>query len=93
VKRTWIITLSPSAEHDLARLDKPTARRIIAKLRTYEASDDPLALAKPLRGDFVGAYRYRIGDYRAIFEVHEDGTVVILTIIRIKHRKDVYRKR
>ncbi|MBP6881235.1 MAG: hypothetical protein KBC35_01275 [Candidatus Pacebacteria bacterium] len=39
----------------------------------------------------VWQYRYRIGDYRAIFSVAADGTITLLTILSVKHRKDVYR--
>ena len=30
------------------------------------------------------------GDYRAIFDLDKDGNIVILLILRIKHRKEVY---
>jgi mRNA interferase RelE/StbE len=34
-------------------------------------------------------YRIRIGDYRVIYEIHAE--VLIIIVIRLGHRKDVYR--
>ena len=34
-------------------------------------------------------YRLRSGDYRIIYGVMEDRTIVV-TVVRIQHRKDVY---
>jgi mRNA interferase RelE/StbE len=36
-------------------------------------------------------YRIRVGDYCVIYEVTDD--VLIVSVIRIGHRRDVYRKR
>jgi len=60
--------------------------RIEEKL--VELANNPAALAnqiKPLKGS--KALRLRVGDYRIIFS--EEG--VILMILRIGHRSDVYR--
>jgi mRNA interferase RelE/StbE len=35
------------------------------------------------------SYRIRIGDYRVVYEVFESR--LIIEIIRVRHRKDVYR--
>lgn len=76
---------------DLQALEAKTARRILEKIKTYSEMDNPLSQAKSLSGVLEGLYRYRVGDYRAIFEVSSDGTVIILVILNIKHRKDIYR--
>ena len=48
----------------------------------------PDQLGKPLRHNFAGCYRLRVGDYRIVYFMKADlREVVILTI---KHRKDVY---
>lgn len=38
-----------------------------------------------------GQYRFRIGDYRATFDLNEEGEITILYILSIKHRKNAYR--
>lgn len=84
------LLFTKAATRDLAKLERSVAKRVFAKIRTYVEADDPLRYAKQLRG-MKSTYRFRIGEYRAIFELLPDGTCVVLVILRIKHRKDVYR--
>ena len=79
------ITYKDSVVGDLRRLDKPTARRVLEKLeRALSAHPDAGA---PLSGEFRGLFRYRVGDYRVVYTKTSDGVLVL----RIRHRKDVYR--
>ncbi len=43
---------------------------------------------KPLQGDLSGYYRYRVGDYRVIYEI--DDNLKQVAIIFIGHRSRVY---
>ena len=79
------IAFKSSVEHDLKRLDRPVARRLLDQLERVLA-DDPDA-GEPLRGEFRGLYKYRVGDYRVVYTKTADGVLVL----RIGHRKDVYR--
>lgn len=79
------------AQKDLRSLDKKIAQRIVLKVQSYTNATDPLVEAKRLSGALNGLFRYRVGDYRVIFELDVTGVLTILTILRIKHRKDVYR--
>jgi len=74
---------------DLQHFDKPIAVRIISKVQET-LSQDPIRLGKPLRGQFKGLYRYRIGDYRVIYRV-DQGTVIIF-VVRVGHRREIYDK-
>jgi len=51
-------------------------------------SIDPIGLGKPLRYSLKGHRRLRVGDYRIVYRI--DHTKHIVTIVVIKHRKDVY---
>ncbi len=42
--------------------------------------------AKPLRGELVGHYRLRVGDWRIVFRAQGQDVVVV----RIAHRKEIY---
>ena len=79
------------AQDDLAELPVSTQRRIVKKIGSLLSADDPMRFAKPLAGDFSAYFRFRIGDYRVIFSRRHDGTLQILNVIRIGHRRDVYR--
>ena len=79
-----------TAVQDLKRLDKKMAQRIVKKLDFFANQKDPLAFAKRLKDRKYGEYRFRIGDYRAIFDIAE-GKIKILLMLIIRHRREVYR--
>lgn len=85
------ILYTKSAREDLKNLGRKIARRIIKKIAFYTSQEDPLKFAKPLHNNLLGQYRFRIGDYRAIFDRDRRGNIQILIVLRIKHRKDTYR--
>uniref|UniRef100_A0A7C3MKC3 Type II toxin-antitoxin system RelE/ParE family toxin n=1 Tax=Dictyoglomus thermophilum TaxID=14 RepID=A0A7C3MKC3_DICTH len=55
------------------------------KLKEY--SVDLLKYARKLINPKIGSYRFRIGNYRVIFDI--DGENII--ILRIGHRKEIYK--
>lgn len=77
----------PGALEDLRRLSKRIQRQIINKLDFYAKSSYPFKFAKSLKNKSSGEYRYRVGNYRIIFDV-EDNKIIILAI---GHRKDIYK--
>lgn len=80
------VSYKQSVERDLRKLPKAEVRRILAKVeRDLPRRADQCPI---LTGEFAGLRRMRAGDYRVIFAVVEDEVVVL----RIGHRKDVYRK-
>ncbi len=85
------IIYSESALKNLKQLDKVVAKRIVLKIKDNAEQADPLSRAKSLTGKLSGWYRYRIGDYRAIFSIDSNGKITLLKILQIKHRKDIYR--
>lgn len=84
------LSYSKEATEDLFKLDKHIAERIIDKLLFFANQKNVLTFAKPLKNYCIKTYRFRIGDYRAIFTIEPDGCIQILMILGIKHRKDVY---
>ncbi len=59
-------------------------RRAIDRL-----AEDPFpANVKKMAGE-EHTYRLRIGDYRVVYEIHDRRLVIL--ILRVGHRKDVYR--
>ncbi len=82
-----------SAYRDLDRLDKKVALRILKKVEGFLALANPMSKAKKLKNFKLDTYRFRIGDYRAVFRLDEkSGKLVILVILKVAHRKEVYKK-
>jgi len=51
--------------------------------------DDPRSLGEPLAGRLSGFWKYRVGNYRIIASIED--TRVLILIVRIGHRRAVYR--
>ena len=73
------------AAKDIKTLEGTIKDRIGKTLRRY--AEDPLRYAEKLTDPRLGTYRFRIGVYRVIFDI-EGKDIVIL---RVGHRKDIYR--
>lgn len=86
----YIVRLSENARDDLVCIDQKSARRILDKLDYYALTPNPLRFAKRLMYAEIGEYRFRIGDYRVIFDCNKKGEITILLILKIGHRKDIY---
>jgi mRNA interferase RelE/StbE len=87
---TYAIQLKPAAERDLKRIkDKAVLRRIAKAIDGLHTNPRPSG-AKTLQGD-DSILRIRVGDYRILYTI-EDRTLVVL-VIRVGHRREVYRGR
>ena len=84
---SYSVQLAPSAERDLAALDKPVQRRVAARIDALAENPRPAGVAK-LQGE-ANAWRIRVGDYRILYTI-EDRRLVVL-VIKIGHRREVYR--
>lgn len=75
-----------SASKDIKKLDVVTKKRMAKKLLAY--AQEPLSYAKKLTDSSLGTYRWRVGDYRIVFDLDRMNIVVL----RVRHRRDVYGK-
>jgi mRNA interferase RelE/StbE len=78
------IVFTHKALKDLNSLDKKIKVQIINKIKEYSIS--PFDNARKLIDKKLGQFRYRIGDYRVIFDIDENKIV----ILKIGHRKEIY---
>jgi len=72
---------------DLKALPQTVQRKALEIVENALAKDP--YIGKPLSGPFKGLFKYRMGDYRIIYSV--EGFRLIVFVLRIRHRKDVYR--
>lgn len=79
------IIFTNRALKDLEKIDKETQIRIAEKLKEY--AENPFKYARKLISPQIGTYRFKIEDYRIIFDIDEENIVVL----RIGHRKSIYK--
>lgn len=65
------------------------SKRLGVKLEFFLSQPNPLDYARELTKAADAQYRFRIGDYRVLFDVVD--TKII--IINVHHRRDAYRKK
>lgn len=83
---TYKLLYTKSAIADIKKLDVIVKKRLKKKLEEFLGN--PLVHAKRLTDPNLGTYRLRVGNYRVVFDL--DGRNII--VLRIRHRKDVYKK-
>ena len=79
-----------AAVRDLARLDRPEARRVVRRINWLASNLDTIG-PEALSGDLAGFFKLRVGDYRVIYEILD--TEQILLVHAIGHRREIYRRR
>jgi Cytotoxic translational repressor of toxin-antitoxin stability system len=81
------IVFLPVARKELISLPHEVQKRIDKKI--IALADDPRPHdVKALHGE-KKLYRVRVGDYRIVYNVEDK--VITVVIVRVRHRKDVYR--
>jgi mRNA interferase RelE/StbE len=81
------INYTRSAISDLGILPEEIQRRIAKKMKFYADLDEPLKFAERLTDFRDAEFRFRIGEYRILFDVVDNS----IFILKIKHRKDIYK--
>ncbi len=76
-----------SAYKELQKLPRPTIVKVVAAISDLSNDPYPSGVKKLIGSE--RSYRIRVGDYRVIYEIVEDK--LIIEIVRVRHRKDVYR--
>jgi mRNA interferase RelE/StbE len=76
------------ALRQIKNLPKNIQKRIIKKLDFF-CQKDPLKYADFLTDSRLGNYRFRIGDYRVIFDKKAQNSILVLAV---GHRKQIYRR-
>ena len=72
----------------IQKLTPAVRARLKQKLEWFIAQPDPLVFAHPLTKPADAQYRYRVGDYRVLFDVSGSDIIVLF----VQHRREVYRK-
>ncbi len=83
---TFRLFIERSAEKQLTSISQPYRDRIIKAVRELGDEPRPTGVKKLIARD---AWRIRVGNYRIIYEIHEEEVTVV--VVAIRHRREVYR--
>ena len=82
------IEVKRSAAKALKKIPKPDKRRISEKIDSL-ADETPSPETTKMKGNNP-FHKIRVGDYRIVYEIQDD--ILIILVIKIGHRKDVYKR-
>jgi len=86
----WKTMFTKTFKKEVGSLDKKLQGRVMEAV--LEIAEEPTKLVgdtkKPLVGDLVGQWRYRIGDYRVVYRPETSGFLIIF--LRCSSRGDIY---
>lgn len=83
---SYEVILPKSVQKELDRLPTELNERVLDRLVALEANPRPSDVKK-LKGR--SAWRIRIGDYRAIYEINDQSRQIV--VVTVAHRREVYR--
>jgi mRNA interferase RelE/StbE len=85
----WRIVIKTGAAKELEALGNKTDRRKLVQRIEQLAFDPRPPGCEKLSGQ-LDLYRLRSGNYRVVYEILE--SFVQVTVVKVGHRKDIYRK-
>ncbi len=77
-----------SARNELKKLGKEVIPKILEAVESLSTNPFPAGVRKISGSNYT--YRIRIGEYRIVYSVIS--STLIIEIIRVGHRKDIYKK-
>jgi mRNA interferase RelE/StbE len=82
------VVFLPNALDDLSKLDKSIVKRIMNRIEWFSENIENSS-PTPLKSRLSGFYKFRIGDWRVIYEFSKKAETIF--IHKIGHRKDIYK--
>ena len=86
---SYQVALTPAAARQLRKLDPQSRRRIQAAIELLAADPRPPSAIQVVGGG--GEWRVRTGDYRIIYEIHDQQLLIV--VLGVGHRRENYRNR
>ena len=80
------IKFTKRAVKSIKNLDVSIQKRIKKKLEWFLKQENPMQFADFLTDSELGQFRFRVGDYRIIFDIQDNSVIVYL----VGHRKNIY---
>jgi mRNA interferase RelE/StbE len=86
---SYNIEVRPAALRQLRKIDPEARRRIQAAVEILSETPRPPGAKKLVGGQ--GEWRVRTGDYRIVYEIHDD--VLVVLVVAVGHRREIYKSR
>jgi len=84
------VIIEDKARKELKKMDQFQMKIILRWIRNnLEGTQNPRAHGKALTADYQGYWRYRVGNYRILAEIVDDQ--VIINVVKVGHRREVYK--
>jgi mRNA interferase RelE/StbE len=84
---SYLVELAPAAVRQIKKLPREIQQRIAIKLEDLAIEPRPGGVVKLEESQSL--YRVRSGDYRIIYEIQDE--VLSVLVVKVAHRRDVYR--
>lgn len=81
------IEFAREATKDLRRIDRVWIPKIITAIEDLAENPRPVGCKKLVGSEHT--FRIRVGDYRVIYDIQDN--ILMVLVVRIRHRRDVYR--
>lgn len=86
---TYHVEWSLRAQKQMRKLNKSISEMLLRWVhKNLDDCENPYQHGKALTANRAGQWRYRIGDYRIIAEIHE--SEIVIMILSVGHRKEIY---
>ena len=85
----YLLEFTSAADQQFRKLPKNVQARLKPHIDALTQNPRPSGIEK-LKGE-ENVFRLRVGDYRVLYEVHDK--VLLVLVVKIGHRREVYRKR
>ena len=85
---TYRVEVAEAAVRSLRKRDPTARRRVQAAIELLAEQPRPSGARKLVGGD--GLMRVRTGDYRIVYEIHDD--VLVVLVVAVGHRREIYRR-
>lgn len=83
------IAFAEKAEKEFSGLDTSIKMQIGKFLDKLAQRENPRTVGEPLEENLSAFWKYRIGDYRLVAEIHDD--ILVVMILVAAHRREVYK--
>ena len=84
----YALEIAKSVEKDLRKIPIKMHETFFNEIENLAINPFPESRYKKLKGT-TNSFRLRVGNYRILYEV--DTQIMLITIYRIRHRKDSYK--